>query len=427
VVSEPRLSTQILRARPEVFRRASSIGAAFDGMGIAGVFSAEGEAWRPQRRLAVEALSQRHLQSFFPSLQLVTARLLRRLQAAADRGEVVDVVELIKRYTVDVTVLLTFGYDINTLEQSGTDIIQRRLEAIFPVLSRRAFSAVPLWRFIRLPSDRRLDRCVAELKDWLASLVTDARSRMAGDPEGAPRNFLEAMLVARDAAGLPFSNEMIFGNLVNMLLAGEDTTAYTLAWTVHQLCESRSSVDSLGDELDRVLGERAVPSSVELTDRLPYSAAVANETMRLRPVAPLIFLESIVDTQLDDVRLPAGTAVLVATRPPALDSSHFGHPARFQPERWLEAMDIGAHDASVHLPFGSGPRVCPGRSLALLEMKLVIATLYKNFRVERQGEPTEVHEEFSFTMLPRGLHVRVYRRGELSSSAKTRVSGSCEG
>jgi cytochrome P450 len=261
-------------------------------MGIAGVFSAEGEDWRPQRRLAVEALSQRHLGRFFTPLRTVTMRLLRRLQAAADQAEVVDVVELMKRYTVDVTVLLTFGYDINTLEHSGADIIQRQLEAIFPVLNRRAFAAVPLWRFIRLPSDRRMDRSVADLRDWLAGLMMEARSRTERDPERAPENFLEAMLVARDVAGLPFSNQMIFGNLVNMLLAGEDTTAYTLAWAVHHLCESGSAVAALGEELDRVLPDSAVPSSIEVTDRLTYCSAVANETMRLRPVAPLIFLEA---------------------------------------------------------------------------------------------------------------------------------------
>jgi nitrite reductase/ring-hydroxylating ferredoxin subunit len=210
VVSDPRHSVQVLRARPETYRRASTIGSAFQGMGIAGVFSAEGSAWRPQRRLAMEALSHRHLRSFYPTLGTVAARLLRRLEGAADRGESVDIVEELKRFTVDVTTALTFGHDVNTIEQAGGDVVQRRLELVFPVLTRRVFAAFPLWRLIRLPSDRRLDRAIAELRGWLGELVAEARARIDTDGEGAPTNFLEAMLVARDDAGQPFSDQMIF-------------------------------------------------------------------------------------------------------------------------------------------------------------------------------------------------------------------------
>jgi cytochrome P450/nitrite reductase/ring-hydroxylating ferredoxin subunit len=410
VVSDPELTESVLRARPETFRRGSNVERVFEELGVNGVFSAEGAAWRPQRRLAMEALSQRHLGAFFPTLRDVTDRLRRRWEGAARRHEPVDVVEDLKRFTVDVTTSLTFGRDMNTLEESGDDVMQRRLELMFPAFNRRIFAMIPLWRLVKLPRDRQLDRALVDLRTWLGGLVADARARVAAEPERAehPANFLEAMLSARDDAGQPFSDRLIHANLMTMLLAGEDTTAYTLSWAVHQMCESPESVAALEGELDRVMGGEAVPSRMEVANRLAYAAAVANETMRLRPVAPLILLEAIVDTAVGDVQVPARTHVLVLTRPPVRDPRHFADPEVFRPERWIEP--VGAHEPSAHLPFGSGPRICPGRSLALLEMKMVLAMVYRNVTVVRHGPASAVREHFAFTMSPTGLEVTLRLR-----------------
>ena len=305
VVSDPELTAQVLRARPETFRRLSNVAPVFAEMGVDGLFSAEGAAWRPQRRLTMEALSHRHLRGFYPTLRTVADRLRKRWLAA---GPVpLDLADELKRFTVDVTTLLTFGHDVNTLEQ-GDDVIQRRLELVFPAFNRRLFTLVPTWRFVRSPADRRLDRALAEIRTWLADLVDKARARYAADPSRAesPSNFLEAMLSARDDAGQAFSDDVIMGNLMTMLLAGEDTTAYTLAWAVHHLCDSPEAVAALRAELDAVLGGAGVPEDFESANRLLFAGATANESMRLRPVAPMLFAEANVDTVVGDIRLPAG-------------------------------------------------------------------------------------------------------------------------
>ena len=216
------------------------------------------------------------------------------------------------------------------------------------------------------------------------------------------------MISATDERGRPFPDDVIFGNLMTMLLAGEDTTAYTLGWAVHELCESPASVSALQRELDAVLGASRVPEDFESAQRLPFAGAVANEAMRLRPVAPVLYLQANHATTLGDLFLRAGTALALLTRRPAVDAQHFDRPRAFLPERWLTPS--GTHDPSAHVPFGSGPRLCPGRTLALLEMKLVLATLYRNFDVEREGSAGDVREKFSFTMSPVGLRVRLRLR-----------------
>jgi cytochrome P450/nitrite reductase/ring-hydroxylating ferredoxin subunit len=409
-VSDPKWCDQILRARPETFTRDSAIAPVFSEMGGDGVFSAEGDAWRPQRRLATLALAQRHLRGLYPKLQIVTTRLKRRWERLADVGVPLDIVDELKRFTVDVTTLVTFGHDVNTVEQ-GDDVIQRKLALVFPAVNRRLFALFPTWRLVRLPRDRRLDRALAEVRAWLGELVVAERARLAAEPGRAekPSNFLEAMVSARDDEDQPFSDDLIFGNLMTMLLAGEDTTANTLGWAVHQLCDSPESVMELRREADEHLGTSDVAGDIETANKLAFAGAIANETMRLRPVGPILLLEAKVEAVVGDLLVPAGTRVFVLSRPAACDPDHFDEPHAFRPRRWL-GETAGTHDVSAHIPFGSGPRICPGRGLALLEMKVLLSMLYKNFDVERVGGPEGVREKFEFAMTPVGLKVRLRRR-----------------
>ena len=358
----------------------------------------------------MSALAQRHLRGLYPNLQTVATRLKKRWERLADAGAPLDFVEEVKRFTVDVTTLVTFGHDLNTVEQ-GDDVIQRKLELVFPAINRRLFALFPVWRLVRLPRDRRLDRALVELRAWLGELVVAERARLEAEPGRAekPSNFLEAMLSARDDEGRQFSDDVIFGNLMTMLLAGEDTTAYTLGWAVHQLCDSPESVMELRREADELFGTSDMAGDIETANKLAWAGAVANETMRLRPVAAFLILEAKVETVVGDLLVPAGTHVCVLTRPAACDPGRFVEPQAFRPRRWL-GETAGAHDVSAHIPFGSGPRICPGRVLALLEMKLLLSMLYRNFDVERVGGAEGVWENFAFAMLPVGLKVRLRRR-----------------
>jgi len=400
-----------LRDRPETFRRLGTVEPVFRELGIDGVFSAEGIAWRPLRKLTMQALAPAHLRSFYPALRSVAERLHNRWTAAADDGRVVDLEEDFKRFTVDVTTQLAFGHDLNTLEQDG-DVLQRKLGHVFPGLNRRLLASFPLWRLVKLPADRRLERALAQVFALLRELLAATRARLEADPPRAarPATFLEAMLCARDEDGRPFSDGQILGNAIQILLAGEDTTAHTLSWAAHELCDAPAVVAALQAEADEVLGACIAPADFESAARLHVADAVANETMRLRPVAPLIFLEANTATVIGDLSLERGQRVGLLMRPPARSAEHFSDPEAFRPERWTHPSPAAAHDASAHMPFGSGPRLCPGRTLALLEMRVALATLCRSFSLERVGERAAVEERFAFTMSPRGLRMRLRHR-----------------
>jgi cytochrome P450 len=217
------------------------------------------------------------------------------------------------------------------------------------------------------------------------------------------------MLASVDEEGKPFSDDVVMGNLLTMLLAGEDTTAFTLGWAIHQLCDNPKWVAEIRREADAVIGEAPVADTLETANRLSCASAVAYETMRLRPVAPVIVVEANVDTAIGGRLVPKGTRIASLLRPPATDPNNFADPLEFRPERWLGVRD-GPHNVSAHTPFGSGPRLCPGRSLALIEMNALLSMLYKAFDVERVGDSQAVSERFGFTMSPAVLRVCLHSR-----------------
>jgi cytochrome P450 len=241
-------------------------------------------------------------------------------------------------------------------------------------------------------------------------LLVKARARLASKPETAtPNDMLEAMLLARDEDGEPYSEEAVYGNMLTMLLAGEDTTAYGLAWAIHFLCDRPAVLQRMRREATERLGTGAVPESIEQAGPLPYIDAVAEETLRLKSPAPVLPLETVRDLVVGDVFVPKGTAVQVMTRAQALDPRHFDEPLEFRPERWL-GETTGTHQPKVNIPFGSGPRICAGRALALLEMRLVLTLLAQTFELERVGSGDDVQELTTFVLRPIGLHVKLRPR-----------------
>jgi cytochrome P450 len=408
IVSDRGLSDHILRARPGTFRRFSAFEAVAEELGMVGVFTAEGETWRQLRRRSVEALSNRRLPGFYPILATVAERIHGRWRRLAELGARVDMVEEFRRYTVDVTTWLALGRDANTVE-GGTDVVARNVGRIFPVFHRRVVSPVPYWRLFRLPSDRTFDRAFAEVRAWLDEVIAQARTRLLVNPDLPPSDFLEAMLSERDEGDRRFSDRVLFGSAMTLLIAGEETTSTAMAWTVHHLCENRPAREALHAEARAVLGDAPVPRSAEQAERLDYAAAAVNESLRLTPVVPLLYLEANEDTTLGEVPVPAGTPIILLTRP-ALRHGRFHDEDAFRPERWLDdARGQGEHDPKAHIPFGAGPRACPGRSLAFLEARVALATLFRSFDVERTSGP--VTERYTSVMVPSGLTVRLHARG----------------
>jgi cytochrome P450 len=424
VIGDSGLIDAVLRDRPAGFRRRKLIQEAMLELGVEGVFSAEGLDWRRQRKLAMHALNPGHLREFFTQLDTVTMRLQRRWEAAAARGERIEAQRDLMRFTVDVTSGLALGKDLNTLEQPG-DTIQQHLDKLFPALARRLLAPIPYWRWLKLPADRALDAAMIEVNGLVSKLVAAARERIAGSAaaRAQPGNFLDAMVAAQSDDASAFTDGEIVGNTLTMLLAGEDTTANTLAWMMHFMAEYPEVQAMMREETERVFGAAERAPDYASVESLRYIEAVAHETMRLKPVAPFLALEPNADAVIGDVRVPEGTAVYLLTAHPARQAEVFPEPHQFRPGRWLGERSADAAHASAFLPFGAGPRFCPGRHLAMLEIKMVAAMLCRNFDVAHAPDSPPTEEVFSFTMMPKNLFVTLHRRPESLPHAAVEARG----
>jgi cytochrome P450 len=267
---------------------------------------------------------------------------------------------------------------------------------------------------VRLPADRRLERSVAEVNRAIAGFIAQARARLATDPARRvqPPNLLEAMIVAADEGGSGVGDREVTGNVLTMLLAGEDTTANTLAWMIYLLHRHPAALQRAQNEV-RALAPDVAAFTPELMASLDYLEACAHETMRLKPVAPFQVIEALRDSEIKGIRVPKGMGLWCVMRGDSVSEQHFPNAQAFEPERWLGGPSGAASSAKrVSMPFGAGPRICPGRYLALLEIKMAMAMLLAHFDINEVSTPdgAEAVEQMAFTMMPVGLKMKISAR-----------------
>ena len=411
VLADHEAVAAVLRDRPEGFRRTDRLEAVGQEMGLkAGLFGVNGDVWKRQRRMVMAAFDPGHVKAYYPSLVTCGQRLAGRWTQAAQAGQPIDLQADLMRFTVDAIAGLAFGTDVNTL-QSDEDIIQRHLDKIFPKLFTRIITPVPYWRFFKLPSDRELDRALVAVNIAIDGFIASARQQLAADParRSAPQNLLQAMIVAADEPGSGIDDGQVAGNVLTMLLAGEDTTANTLAWCIWLLHEHPQALARATAEARGVMAAGG-PVTLERLGQLDYIEACMHETMRLKPVAPQLPLQALKDTVVAGVAVPAGTIVISLLRHDSIDDSFIPEGREFRPQRWLGEAGLSAASAKrISMPFGAGPRICPGRYLALQEMKMVLLTLLCHFDIDFVGTATgsEPAERLMFAMAPVGLQMRL--------------------
>lgn len=231
-----------------------------------------------------------------------------------------------------------------------------------PALRRRLFGWSAWARFLR-SRERLTEIFFREL----------ARRRAADHPG---EDILSLLLSATFDDGAPLGDDDLLIQIINLIVAGHETTASALAWAFHHIHRDPVVLQRLRDEV-RLLPR---PFDAEAVARLPYLEAVCSETLRINPVAPLIGRVLSKPMTLQGYEIPPGFAVgigvLLVHRRPDL----YPEPEQFRPERFLSRT----YSPFEYLPFGGGARRCLGAAFAQYEMKIILATILaeKDLRLE---------------------------------------------
>ncbi|MEK9720083.1 MAG: cytochrome P450, partial [Quisquiliibacterium sp.] len=313
---------------------------------------------------------------------------------------------------IDVTTWLSMGVDVDTLTNDDNPL-QEDVEFIFETLGRRLFKPVRYWRWIKLPADRRAEMVIKRLAKTVDELIGKARDRMRADRslQERPSNILEALLAARDEPGSEFTDDDVRGNVATMLFAGEDTAANAMAWLLLLLSMAPKEAAQVAAEADQALGQAAVLPDFSELDQMHYLEAAAFESMRLKPIAPQLGATALVDCDLAGLKVHKGQVLLLMSRLAGLDEAAFANADEFRPERWLGEHATSAEDTKrLIFPFGGGPRYCPGRYLAMVEIKMVTAMAMHGFEITPDANPETIGEHFTFTMGPSELPMRLRER-----------------
>ena len=348
------------------------------------IFSVNGIEWARQRRLMDQAFQVAQLRKVFPQMGGAVTAMLARLDASVAASAGVVTVEIDQEMTVvtaDVIVRTILSRPLGAAEA-------REVFEAFVRYQRRAGQALML-RFLRLPEQwlqRYLGRHASTIRGWIQAAIGQ---RMA---MGVSSDLLQALIEAEDPeTGSGFSEEELLDQVCFLFLAGHETSASALGMATYLLSQFPDAQQRLLQEVAVILEARPAlggnpldPLTFDDLRQLPYGSAIFNETLRLYPPVSFFIREAAQDSELVDRRCPMRSLVTISPWVIQRHEHHWSDPDGFRPERFLADTASPqekqwAKDA--FLPFGLGPRKCPGAAFALQEALLVLAELVRRYEL----------------------------------------------
>ncbi|KAG0698351.1 Cytochrome P450 2J2 [Chionoecetes opilio] len=307
-------------------------------------------------------------------------QLFRRRQ-----GEKVDVGLLFNRSIVNVIWAITIGkrysYDDKKLE-ALVEKVNKMLQTFNPFHPALRFRWVKKL-FPNLSIIRHTEGYMAELLAFIEGEVEAYRQEMGEQVDtgcyiGAYLNELSQLKPGEEDDQTTLSVDHLKANILELFLAGSETTSSTLWWAVFFLASNPEAQRTMQEEMDRVVGRDNTPALAHM-DRLPYTMATISEVQRMGDLVPFaIPHKATEDVSLGGYRIPKDTTIMFNLSHGLLDPKYWQEPTQFRPERFL--TEEGKVFKPDHfMPFGSGKRVCLGESLARLEVFVFLASLMHRF------------------------------------------------
>jgi cytochrome P450 len=334
-----------------------------------GVLIAEGRAWKHQRRTLAPAFTPRAVTSLVPHMVAVTDETIAKLRTVGSAP--IDLREAMQRMTLEIAGRTMFSFGMDRHGPVLRDFVMEYGER----LAHPHFLDMLLPLGWPSPQDFSRARFRKRWTQFVSQLMAERRA--AGKNEGAPpRDLFDLMGAARDPeTGEAFSDEQLGDEVATMILAGHETTATALFWALYLLALDPATQDAVAAEV----ASTNVDGGLEI-ERLKFTRAVVDETMRLYPPAFLIARAATAPDTIAGMAVKKNDIILIA---PWLLHRHeklWHDPSAFVPARFMPPAP--PPDRFAYLPFGVGARVCIGAHFALVEATLALAKLIGAFRVE---------------------------------------------
>jgi cytochrome P450 len=382
VVSGPEAVKDVFTAPADVAPSAAGNSPVRPVMGPSSVIVLTGPEHMRQRKLLLPPFHGERMREYERTIVDAT----RADMARWPRGRPMSVQERTRAITLEVILRAVFG-----VEAERMDTMRAAIAGLLAPVNPLRLLAIAL----RQPSMERPTGAFGQALDRLDAAIYDELTRRRAQTDLASRtDILSLLMQARDEHREAMSDDELRDELVTLLLAGHETTATSVAWAIERLVRHPAALARLVAEID------AAPGGGE------YMTAVVNETLRVRPVVPIVARTLTSELDVDGRTLPPGTrvtpSIYLTNRSPRV----YEQPERFMPERFLD----GAPDTFSWIPFGGGIRRCIGASFAQLEMRLMLATMLAELTPSlppgRRARADERNRRRAITLVPsRGARV----------------------
>jgi cytochrome P450 len=386
-LSHPQAIQEIFTAAPKQFDSGRTSGIIKPLVGENSLLLLDGNTHASQRRLMMPPFHGERMQSYSQiiceSTQLVASQW--------EIGKTIEVRTAMQETTLEVILHAVFGLREGERYQQ----IKPLLAAMLNMTDSPLRSSLLFFNFLQKdwgdwsPWGRMLKQR-KQIYDLLRAEISDRRnSELTGN------DVLSLMMSARDENGQPMTEPELLDQLMTLLIAGHETTATALAWAFYWIHKLPNVQEKLLAELDS-LGDNPEPLAVS---KLPYLSAVCSETLRIYPVVPVTFIRS----TNSPVKIMGHEFAENTMLAPCIYLTHhredlYPEPKQFKPERFIERQ----FSPYEYLPFGGGNRRCIGFALALLEMKLVLATVLSNYQLTLDEHQTVKPQRRGLTIVPSG-------------------------
>ncbi|XP_059315263.1 cytochrome P450 94A2-like [Lycium ferocissimum] len=385
-----------------------------------GIFNADGEIWKYQRKLASHEFNSKSLRRFVEDVVNVelSDRLIPILTVAASQDTVLDIQDLLQRFAFDNICMVAYGYDPAYLLPSFPEAkFANAFEEVVRISSERFNSLAPfIWklkRILNVGSEKKLRVCATQIRDMAKEMIKQKKEKSTFS---SCDDLLSRFLISSNEQHNMHDEEFITDIVISFILAGRDTTSAALTW-FFWLISKNPEVEK---EILKEIVKTTSSSTYDEVKDMAYTHASLCESMRLYPPVPVDTKEAM----QDDI-LPDGTFVRKGTRisyhPYAMGrvEDMWGKDWHaFRPERWLE-RDVKTgnwkfipRDPFVYPVFQAGPRVCLGKEMSFLQMKKVVAGVLRRFRVvpvvDKGEDPVLI--AYLTTKVKGGLLVKIEER-----------------
>ena len=335
-----------------------------------GMVTADGASWKHQREVAKPAFHAREIQSFGPIITEVIAETIDHWRRAAGDGRVLDMHQEMMHVTIRIAGRALFGVDLGPEAKASSDLLNVTMAAGLKRMN--ALVAAPM--VLPTPNNRILKTARGSLERMIDGMIDASQIKARGES-----TLLDRLLDDHDARDPAGRSDQFYDEAITLLLAGHETTANALSFSLHLLGRHPDVVRILREETRAVLGNR--PAEFGDLPALTYTRMVLDEAMRLYPPAWIIDRNAAEDDDIDGFAIPRGSLILLSPYIIHRHPAFWPDGERFNPSRF--AKDQG-NDRPRHayVPFGLGRRVCIGTGFALAEAVMVLASLMNVFDVE---------------------------------------------